>query len=238
MKKNHNKYYDEESLTPFAFPAIFVSCMIVASFFLLSGGQNSNATKDSPHNIKVVQVAVNDNKSIAPDSKNTNDNKENSSSHVSDSDTGENKENSLESKDSTEDSNESLNNNSFDSDKKNEEKNEVSTENDSKGVNESNERNEKEKKDKDSKSSNEAKESDDQSNSSKYQSEMVKRLEADPNAHMNKDGNWYVIVKPGDTLTSISRKYGYSVDQLAQFNKIQNVNLIYANSSIVLPNNK
>lgn len=231
MKKNHNnRYYDKESLTPFAFPAIFVSCMIVASFFLLSGGQNSNATKDVPHNVKVVQVAVNDNvdKSTTLDSKNTNDNKDNSNSHVSNSDTGENQENSLESKDSTEDSNESLNNNSFDSDKKSE----ASTGSDSEGVKEN------EKKNEDSKSSNVTNEADNQSNNNKYQSEMVKQLEADPNAHMNKDGNWYVVVKPGDTLTSISRKYGYSVDQLAQFNKIQNVNLIYVNSSIVLPSNK
>lgn len=231
MKKSHNnRYYDKESLTPFAFPAIFVSCMIVASFFLLSGGQNSNATKDSPHNVKVVQVAVNDdvNKSTAPDNKNTNDNKDNSNSHVSNSDTEKNQENSLESKDSTEDSNESLNNNSFDSNKKNE----ASTGSDSEGVKES------EKKDEDSKSSNVTNGPDGQSNNNKYQSEIIKQLEADPNAHINKDGNWYVVVKSGDTLTSISRKYGYSVDQLAQFNKIQNVNLIYANSSIVLPSNK
>lgn len=40
------------------------------------------------------------------------------------------------------------------------------------------------------------------------------------------------VVQPGDTLASVSRKFGISVDMLAKYNQIKNVNLIYANSAL------
>lgn len=44
----------------------------------------------------------------------------------------------------------------------------------------------------------------------------------------------YQIV-PGDTLSSISGQTGVSVDELANFNQIHNPNLIYAGSSLQVP---
>ena len=49
------------------------------------------------------------------------------------------------------------------------------------------------------------------------------------------DGTMVYIVQPGDTLTSISAALGYSVDELANFNQIRNVNLIYAYSALRIP---
>ncbi len=43
------------------------------------------------------------------------------------------------------------------------------------------------------------------------------------------------IVQWGDTLTSISAKYGISVDMLAEYNHIRDVNLIYADSAMLIP---
>lgn len=43
------------------------------------------------------------------------------------------------------------------------------------------------------------------------------------------------IVQWGDTLTSISAKYGISVDMLAEYNHIRDVNLIYADSAMLVP---
>lgn len=48
------------------------------------------------------------------------------------------------------------------------------------------------------------------------------------------DQNVYII-KPGDTLTKISAALGYSVDELANYNEIRDVNLIYANSVLQIP---
>lgn len=42
-------------------------------------------------------------------------------------------------------------------------------------------------------------------------------------------------IKPGDTLTSISHEFGFSVDQIANLNQIRDVNVIYAGSSLRIP---
>lgn len=42
----------------------------------------------------------------------------------------------------------------------------------------------------------------------------------------------YYTIKPGDTLSSIAAKFGTSVSQLATWNNIQNVDLIYAGNTI------
>lgn len=43
------------------------------------------------------------------------------------------------------------------------------------------------------------------------------------------------MIQKGDTLTKLSRQFSYSVDELANFNQIRNVNLIYANSVLRIP---
>ena len=43
-------------------------------------------------------------------------------------------------------------------------------------------------------------------------------------------------IQKGDTLSGISDKVCYSVDELAKYNKISDVNLIYAGSSLRVPN--
>lgn len=42
----------------------------------------------------------------------------------------------------------------------------------------------------------------------------------------------YYIVKSGDTLSAIAKKYGTTVDQLVKWNGIKNPNLIYVNQKI------
>lgn len=42
-------------------------------------------------------------------------------------------------------------------------------------------------------------------------------------------------IKPGDTLTSISHEFGFSVDQIANLNQIRDVNVIYAGSLLRIP---
>lgn len=49
------------------------------------------------------------------------------------------------------------------------------------------------------------------------------------------EGNMVYIVKKGDTLSAVSRLVGYSVDELAEYNHIKNVNLIYTNESLRIP---
>lgn len=49
------------------------------------------------------------------------------------------------------------------------------------------------------------------------------------------DGNMVYRVQKGDTLTKISNLTGYSVQELAKYNHIENVNLIYTNQSIRIP---
>lgn len=46
---------------------------------------------------------------------------------------------------------------------------------------------------------------------------------------------WVYDVQWGDTLSDISRIFGRSIDSIAEYNHIQNVDLIYAESSIVIP---
>lgn len=52
------------------------------------------------------------------------------------------------------------------------------------------------------------------------------------------DGNMVYIVKKGDTLSEVSGLVGYSVDELAEYNHIKNVNLIYIDESLRIPANK
>lgn len=49
------------------------------------------------------------------------------------------------------------------------------------------------------------------------------------------DGTHVYLIAPSDTLISLSAAFGYSVDELANFNQIRNVNLIYANSALRIP---
>ena len=48
--------------------------------------------------------------------------------------------------------------------------------------------------------------------------------------------NLVYIVRPGDTLSKISGKTFYSVDELAEYNHIENVNMLYCDESIRIPN--
>lgn len=52
------------------------------------------------------------------------------------------------------------------------------------------------------------------------------------------DGNMVYIVKKGDTLSAVSGMVGYSVDELAEYNHIKNVNLIYIDESLRIPADK
>lgn len=49
------------------------------------------------------------------------------------------------------------------------------------------------------------------------------------------DGNMVYIVKKGDTLSAVSGIVGYSVDELAEYNHIKNVDLIYIDESLRIP---
>ena len=49
------------------------------------------------------------------------------------------------------------------------------------------------------------------------------------------EGNMVYVVKKGDTLSAVSRMVGYSVDELAEYNHIKNVNLIYVDESLRIP---
>ena len=53
----------------------------------------------------------------------------------------------------------------------------------------------------------------------------------------HKDGKWTYKIARGDTLSKLSAAFGYSVDSLAKHNHIKDVNLIYANTSLRIPNN-
>ena len=52
------------------------------------------------------------------------------------------------------------------------------------------------------------------------------------------DGSRVYHVQVGDTLSLVSHHVGYSVDELAKLNQIQDVNLIYAGSVLRLPDEK
>lgn len=49
------------------------------------------------------------------------------------------------------------------------------------------------------------------------------------------DGVRIYIIQPGDTLCQLSAAFGYSVDELANYNQIRDVNLIYSNSALRIP---
>lgn len=49
------------------------------------------------------------------------------------------------------------------------------------------------------------------------------------------DGRMAYIIQEGDTLSYVSTLLGYSVDTLAKLNNIEDVNLIYAGSAIMIP---
>lgn len=55
---------------------------------------------------------------------------------------------------------------------------------------------------------------------------------------IDKNGKKTYYIKPGDTLCDISRVTGFSVDELAEYNDIRDVNLIYAKSVLRVPNTK
>ena len=52
----------------------------------------------------------------------------------------------------------------------------------------------------------------------------------------DESGHYVYIVKRGDNLSKISGKVGWSVQQLAKYNDIENVNLIYIGQAIRIPN--
>lgn len=52
------------------------------------------------------------------------------------------------------------------------------------------------------------------------------------NSLLNSNNKVYYTIKSGDNLSSIAKKYGTSVNQLAQWNNIKNPNLIYPNQKI------
>lgn len=65
---------------------------------------------------------------------------------------------------------------------------------------------------------------------------MSEKYAGYPHAHFD-DARavWVYDIQWGDTLSDISRMFGRSVDSIAEYNHIQNVDLIYAESSIVIP---
>lgn len=52
---------------------------------------------------------------------------------------------------------------------------------------------------------------------------------------VSEDGDIIYSIQKGDTLCEISDKFGYSVDEIAEYNQIRNVDLIYADSSLRIP---
>ena len=45
------------------------------------------------------------------------------------------------------------------------------------------------------------------------------------------------VVKPGDTLSSIAKKYGVDVDTLAEINDLQNTNTLVVGQSLIIQQN-
>lgn len=56
-----------------------------------------------------------------------------------------------------------------------------------------------------------------------------------PLIQIDENGNRYYHIVWGDTLCKISSELHYSVDELAEYNHIRNVNLIYAESDLRIP---
>jgi len=61
-------------------------------------------------------------------------------------------------------------------------------------------------------------------------------LSENPRVSVDADGNYYYHIVWGDTLCKISSDLHYSVDEIADYNHIRNVNLIYAESDLRVPN--
>ena len=59
-----------------------------------------------------------------------------------------------------------------------------------------------------------------------------------PRIHYDSEGNKYYHIIWGDTLCWISRDVHMTVEELGAYNRIRNVNLIYANSDILIPNDR
>ena len=59
--------------------------------------------------------------------------------------------------------------------------------------------------------------------------------ETNPNVYTDENGVKYYHIVWGDTLCSISSDLHYSVDELADYNHIRNVHLIYAESDLRIP---
>ncbi len=55
-------------------------------------------------------------------------------------------------------------------------------------------------------------------------------------ASSSKTENVIYRIKPGDTLTKISNMYGVSIQDIAKANNIQNIDLIYADVDLIIPN--
>lgn len=60
-------------------------------------------------------------------------------------------------------------------------------------------------------------------------------LSDSPYVTVDEYGNTYYHIIAGDTLCKISTLLHYSVDELAEYNHIQNVNMIYAESDLRIP---
>lgn len=69
-----------------------------------------------------------------------------------------------------------------------------------------------------------------------FSKETLEACEIDIFRLRKQDGLWVYLIEYGDTLAKLSKAFGYSVDELANFNQIRDVNLIYANSSLRIPN--
>ena len=84
-----------------------------------------------------------------------------------------------------------------------------------------------------SEASSDGKSSDGEAPSESKESEE-KSTEAE--GHKEEDSKSVIhIVQPEDTLSSISAQYGVSVDAIAKANKIRDVNLIYDDSALKIP---
>lgn len=59
--------------------------------------------------------------------------------------------------------------------------------------------------------------------------------QGDPRVKSNDRGQLFYVVQKGDTLSKISGEVGVSVDQLAWFNGLEDVNLIYTGEALRLP---
>lgn len=58
----------------------------------------------------------------------------------------------------------------------------------------------------------------------------------DPERILSRDKKvWVYLIQWGDTLTKISSVFSVSIDEIAELNKIKNVNLIYADSTLRIP---